>query len=564
MKKMLFKNLLIADFEKEEAFFATFQSGVNVITSKDNHFGKSCLVKSLYYAFGAEVEFDAVWQKQNKLYKVVFDLDGRLYEILRYQKKFLVIDENKNVLLSSDNVSINLANCLKDVFEFSIYLQNKKENKFELAPPVFYFTPYYLDQDNGWSQIYSSFLNMEQYTKTNRMKMIWFHLGICTDDVITLMMDFDKQLEQTDSLKSKNEKLTQCLDVLNTECGFILPAKTIAELEDNLSVTNEKISKLVILLGKKRIEIQEQQNLIEHYNFQLKQIESETHNQILFTESEKSIVSSSCPHCGSLLTDEIETLVQNNVAEIERVYLRNQIELMKSDIEKELSSLKKDYVQLMNQLKEEEGCLQNDLNVENEYLSLKGLEKTVSTISEKVKKTLVDMERLDKETKTLKRKISKIPQKRQIEETYQEILKSYMEKLEIWDSSFEDEIKILSPLNRQGSMKNKIILSQVLAMLKLKESLKCDDNWFPLVIDSPRGNEISYISGNEILKMLFDADYLPQTIVATTDFKSLNIKHQTSVNVIELNVKKHLLNKDIYNQYKRELDAIKKMFAMIN
>ena len=61
MNEMYFESILIADIYKHTARFQNFERGMNIITSTDNHVGKSSLIKSLYYALGAEVEYDTVW-----------------------------------------------------------------------------------------------------------------------------------------------------------------------------------------------------------------------------------------------------------------------------------------------------------------------------------------------------------------------------------------------------------------------------------------------------------------------------------------------------------------------
>ena len=51
MSNMFFKNILIADVQKKTARFVSFEKGLNVITSSENHVGKSSVIKSLYYTY---------------------------------------------------------------------------------------------------------------------------------------------------------------------------------------------------------------------------------------------------------------------------------------------------------------------------------------------------------------------------------------------------------------------------------------------------------------------------------------------------------------------------------
>jgi len=62
MSEMYFKSILIADIVSHKARFQQFQKGLNVITSTNNHVGKSSLLKSLYHTLGANVKYDSVWK----------------------------------------------------------------------------------------------------------------------------------------------------------------------------------------------------------------------------------------------------------------------------------------------------------------------------------------------------------------------------------------------------------------------------------------------------------------------------------------------------------------------
>lgn len=66
MKEVYFQSILIADLQKATARFQEFSKGLNIVTSVDNHVGKSSLLKALYYALGAEVDYDPVWDKNTK------------------------------------------------------------------------------------------------------------------------------------------------------------------------------------------------------------------------------------------------------------------------------------------------------------------------------------------------------------------------------------------------------------------------------------------------------------------------------------------------------------------
>lgn len=109
-RTMYFKDILITDILNKTAFYTTFQPGMNVVTSSENHVGKSSILKSLYYALGAEVRFDDRWDKNVKLIVVTFVVDGEEYRVARYLKKYAVfksIGKRLKLILLTSSITKN-------------------------------------------------------------------------------------------------------------------------------------------------------------------------------------------------------------------------------------------------------------------------------------------------------------------------------------------------------------------------------------------------------------------------------------------------------------------------
>ena len=244
MKNVYFKSIIIADLQSETARSQTFEKGFNVITSADNHVGKSSLLKSLYYTLGAEVKFDSVWTRQPKMYVLSLDVDGKEYCVARFGKNYAVFEDNE-LLKITDSVSRELAPLIGEIFGFSVYLPNKKTKKIEMAPPAFMFLPYYIDQDKGWNNLYGSFESIDQYQKDDRIKSLYYHLNIYTKETIQLMAKYDLLKEQEGNLQSEINRLKTIVEALQEEIGNLPPADDEAELEAHLEIPKERIEKLV-------------------------------------------------------------------------------------------------------------------------------------------------------------------------------------------------------------------------------------------------------------------------------------------------------------------------------
>ena len=272
MSSMFFKNILIADVQKHTARFVPFQKGLNVITSYDNHVGKSSVIKSLYDALGAEVHFDPSWGKDTKLTAVTIDVNNEEYRIVRFVRKYAIL-KGKGLILLDDSVTKKLAPKLADIFDFSVYLAEKGESKRVVqAPPAFTFMPYYIDQDKGWSELYNSFERMEQFAKPERSKSLYFHLGLYNKSRIELQAKKDQLKEETKALQEEEQRLIITIKALSNELNNIIPADNEEELERHLLTPKKEIEGLVQKIGKVRNKIQELQTALQQHESQLETI----------------------------------------------------------------------------------------------------------------------------------------------------------------------------------------------------------------------------------------------------------------------------------------------------
>ena len=94
MSKVVFKELLIVDLGTKTAQLITFTDGRNMLTSHNNHVGKSLICKSLYHVLGAESFFSDTWKRVDSLYFLKFDVDNKEYKIVRKNHIFTIYEPN--------------------------------------------------------------------------------------------------------------------------------------------------------------------------------------------------------------------------------------------------------------------------------------------------------------------------------------------------------------------------------------------------------------------------------------------------------------------------------------
>ena len=539
MKEMYFDNILIADITEKTARFHKFEKGFNVITSQDNHVGKSSLLKSLYYTMGAEVEFDNVWNKNNKIYVVEFYVDKIKYRVARWQKAFALF-RGTELILTTKSVSRDLAKEFEKIFSFAVYMANKKTNKIELAPPAFTFMPYYIDQDRGWSGLYESFSNIDQYKKPDRIKSLYYHLGIYTRSTVELMAKRDALKDKIDQLKVEEEKIRITIDSLYAEIQNLVPADSIEELERNLIIPKERIALLVSRIGETRNKIQSLETALYQHEHQLEVIQEyrKIKDGVNIGEDRGNI--HICPQCGYSFDEEIYSIVRSNYNLQNEDYMYKQIEQIISSIASELEQYKENYVNLMEELKQQEQAYDEKQDSYEVYLRQRGLQDSVKHFTEQ---------------------LGKLPNKKEIEENYIENVRLNIIKLDAWNSAYEGNIKLLKPIKAQGTLENKIILAQMIGLFQTMQYFKTNTILFPLVVDSPRAKEASHTSSKDILKLIFEMDNLPQVILATMDYSDFESEMKRRAKVTVLSEKRKLLNGNTYNEYQSVIEELQELLS---
>lgn len=560
MKEMYFDNILIADIVEKTAHFHKFEKGFNVVTSQDNHVGKSSLLKSLYFAMGAEVDFDNVWNKNTKLYVVEFYIDEIKFSMARWQKAFAFFRETE-LILTTKSVSRELARIFEKIFSFAVYMANKKTNKIELAPPAFTFMPYYIDQDKGWSGLYESFSNIDQYKKSDRIKSLYYHLGIYTRSTVELMAKRDTLKDKIEQLKEEEEKSRITIESLYAEIQNLLPADSIEELEKNLIIPKERISLLVSRIGETRNKIQSLETALYQHEHQLEVIQEyrKIKNGVSVREDRDKI--HICPKCGYSFDEEIYSIVRSNYNLQNEDYMYKQIEQIISSIASELEKYKENYVNLMDELKQQEQAYDEKQDSYEVYLRQRGLQDSVRHFTEQLGENVYEQEEHGKEIKKINKEIRKLPNKKEVEENYIENVRLNIIKLDAWNSAYEGNIKLLKPIKAQGTLENKIILAQMIGLFQTMQYFRTNTILFPLVVDSPRAKEASHTSSKDILKLIFEMDNLPQVILATMDYSDFENEMKRRAKVTVLFEKRKLLNGDTYREYQSEIEELQELLS---
>lgn len=556
---VIFRNILIVDTDECIAKHISFLHGLNVITSSENHVGKSSLAKSLYFSLGAEIDYDQQWNKKSKLYCLEFLVDGRPYSIVRQKNKFIIFN-GSDLIAECTSVTKELAPILGEIFGFSVYLPDKNTKKHMLAPPVFTYLPYYIDQDSGWgTEPYESFASLDQFNKTDRIKSLYYHLGVYNKHSVDIQARIDANKAEIEHLQESIGHAEITLKTIEPELRQLVPVQDVEELERMLSPSKERINRIIGKLKESRNRIQLlQSNLLQH-NKNLVTITEHNHHASSGNDSASMI----CPKCGYEYDTELYTKVRKiyNIENSE--YFLQQIRFIIEALEKSLTEEQVRYIAQMEQLRiEEQATLQIHDGYET-YVKLRGLKSTINRMHQTIGESTANQNAYKTENRSLNKELRNLPNKKDVDKKYIEDTRSNIIRLKAWDNDYEGKIGLLKPLKGQGTLSSKIILAQYIALFSTMEAIGASNIRLPFVIDSPRTKEPSVASSIEILNMISGIKSLPQIILVTMDYDTFDVALKDQANIIKLTEPRKLLNSADYYKHETRIKGFLDLIASI-
>ena len=192
MKNIRFKEILFLSYKERKARRINLDSDVVVIKG-GNGTGKSCLLKSLYGVFGAMVnKYPEGWEPYYIVVLLKFQIDGVTHRAMRIGKDFYILNPD-NTYFSETNSMEDQAKALSILFDLNLYYYSDQSQKKRL-PIGCYFMPFYIDQDSGWQQPWTSFTQVGN-EQVKRNVMLYY----------TGVVNYDYYLSQSHLASLKNE-----------------------------------------------------------------------------------------------------------------------------------------------------------------------------------------------------------------------------------------------------------------------------------------------------------------------------------------------------------------------
>ena len=558
-KKLVVNNVYLFSTSTQKAKKVSFTSGINIVTSDQedgNKKGKSLILKSIYYALGADVYFDDNLRKDTVTFVVDFRIDDVRYTILRLGRFFKLFDSEQNLLIGTDKRD-ELAEVLYPLFDFSVYLPSRKENdnKLIIAPPAFAYMLSFTDQDHMDGSKFGSFTGLGQFTDFKE-SLLYTHFGLFNKDYFNLRVKQDKLNEKLKLSKQELTTIANMLEKIEQEIPEAIP-EDVETLRKELDRQESEYRAVYSDLQKTKNELS---NLRSNYVKITKTLEDvsvrKRHEE---KDVEHVLHQHTCPLCRQDLEDTLDVrIVKNiNIEDLSQVSLELQsfISSAKRKIE-EKESVYKNHLKRLNNYNK---ILNATKESQNEILKIQGYSDLKSKLEGEWSDEDSNYNELVAEGKMLSKKLNEYSKKKKDVNSFyfksmkQDVIKFGLE--EVSDKSIEN---IKKSVKATGSNQPIVTVVWYMNLLKLKDEFFSEAIKFPLVMDSPNHAELDDQKKEALFEYIFENIPLEtQCILSTLGFNREDYDTDLDLNLIILqNEKYQLMNTDDYQDNKDYLNTL--------
>lgn len=553
MKKLTLKEIKLVSLLEKKGRRIHFHPKTTIIKG-ENHTGKSSLIKSIYWTFGATPKnLHPNWQKADVITVIDFSIDDISYSILRRGKFFAIFDDQKNVLGTFDKITSGLGPFLSNLLDYKIKLNNK-DNESITPPPAYFFLPFYIDQDASWRENWAGFTNLSQLSNW-KPNIINYHTGIRPNEyyeIKTKMELIQKQVEDLDRKKSVSQSvLKKLLDQLKTvvvDIDINVFKKEIDELLSSyksLKTKGEKAKNKIVKLKSQRLQVDKQATIVHKTMQELRKD---------YQYALKMADTVDCPTCGhtyeNTFAERFSIAQDEDKCQDLLIKLKDEARDLEEKIAKEYEEFNKN--------NEETGKIKALLDKKQGEIKLKDIiqhegKKELKQILEdeisSLRKAMVEYEDAIKELREELKEIEDRKRQQEIKTQYFTLMKRNLLKLDVHTMEENSYKAITSGIKETGSGLPRALLAYFYSilhtMIKYSTATYC-----PIIIDSPNQQDQDEDNLKKMMEFIFNEQPEgSQLILGLVELGDYEFEGE----IIELTHKYHLLQEEQYEELSTEV-----------
>lgn len=525
-----------------------------VLIKGTNHVGKSCILKSLYRALGAEIKkMPDTWDMSTVILILFFTIDKVRFKSLLIGNDLYVINPDNSIRFKEKIGSESLSKNINSLFGVNL---KQVDDSGQSIPVGASFMPFYIDQDAGWTETWSSFSKVGNLSDKANVRQ--YLTGLVDDSYFT----YKKTLTSVERKLKKTISEFRSYQLLSEQVSSkFRPLQLEIDVNDFKEKINSYLEKLKLLREIQNKHLRLMQELyskktyielnIEQLKKNIKEIEKDFQYAL---ELEEVLV---CPTCGGHYTNDIlsrhELMKDEHVCRDMVIRCNNDLDNVKKQIDAAVEKSKE-----INAKIEE---TQDQIKASNEEISL---EEVIEAKSREQMIDMVNMQRLElscnveclqKEKGRLEAIVNSYENNGRKEEAEHLFIDYVVAAMKTMGTSAKrDKIRFGGKISATGSALPVSVIAYTFSYLKLIYKFS-GPIFMPVVIDEPRQQGLQ--QQGLILSLSYMLKSMPkngQLLVSLADDDEISIP--SNALIIDLDQTGRVLIKEDFEKVNLEIDEI--------
>ena len=525
-----------------------------VLIKGTNHVGKSCILKSLYRALGAEIKkMPDNWNAPTVILLLYFSVDNVNFKSMLIGNDLFVINPDGSIRFKNKIGSQELSRNITILFGVNLHVVGDEDFNIPVGAN---YMPFYIDQDSGWTGIWTSFSKVG--TLSDKSIVRQYLTGIVDESYFS----FKKKLTEVyKEIKKVHDQIRTFKALLNKVNEMFIELPIEYDIKSFKDKTNKYLEKLKVLRESQNKylrllqELYSKKTYIELNIEQLKKNITEIEKDFNYALDLDNIVI--CPTCGAHYTNDMSHRHEfNEDAHICRdmvIQCNNDLDIVNKQINAAIEKSEQ-----INRIIEETQDLiksnNNDISLE-EVIEAKSHSMMRDMLNTECKKQNIRHNQLQDEKIRLEEIIKEYEDSGRKEYAETSFVQYVFDGMKSMGSKVKKEsIRFGGRVYATGSALPVSIIAHTFSYLKLIK--KCSGPVFmPVVVDEPRQQGIQQQGLNRTVNFMCES--IPengQLIISLADDKAISIP--ANALIIDLDKTGRVLIEDDYDEVNKEVETI--------
>lgn len=525
-----------------------------VLVKGTNHVGKSCVLKSLYRALGAEIKkMPDTWDMSTIIILLNFTIDNVRFKSMLIGNDLFFLNPDGTIRFKEKVGSESLSAEINSLFGINLKVVDDSDQHIPVGAN---YMPFYIDQDSGWTETWSSFSRVG--TLSDKANVRQYLTGIVDDDYFIhkkSLTTVEKTLKKvsgelrsyqllSDQVKAKFKPLELEVDVESFKARINSYLEKLKQLRE---AQNKHLRLMQELYSKK--------TYIEINIDQLKRNISDIEKDFQYALGLDDIVI--CPTCGGQYKNDIlsrhELIKDEHECRDMVIRCNNDLDIIKKQIE---AAVKKS--QEINLAIED---VQNQIKASNDEISLeevieaKSREQMLELVSSQRSELTQKVNNLQKEKSKLEAIVNRYKDSGRKEEAESLFVDYVLQATKSMGASAKREkTRFGGKITATGSALPVSVIAHTFSYLKLIQKYS-GPLFMPVVVDEPRQQGLQQDGLNksiDYMKKCMPAN--GQLLLSLADDKNIAIPEGALI--VDLDQTGRVLIEDDFEEVRLEVDKI--------